>query len=206
MKKLIFFFLLLPLFTKAQINIYNTSLLDSTKTQLYKYASNYLKVKSSDKYTILLAAKSKVSYLGNNKFDVMPSEDGVDTIWVYSKGKLALTRVFSIDTVSEPIARVANTMDTILSVRQILTNPFLGVMLPGSNFKSNFVISSFTTIVTTQNDEEIIDKSLSNNLTPDQIKTIKNLGRGDRILFQDIIGGGPDSRRHKLPNFRIHIK
>lgn len=135
---LLFFF---PIIAEAQIELFNTSLIDSTKGKLYAQHFNILKIypyiQSSD---IDIRSKySRIIYRYSNTFTVAPTRSGLDTISIYRNNKLIYTKIFEVDTLPEPVVRIGNLLDTILHKYQILAQPHLRIFFPKTDYVTNFV-------------------------------------------------------------------
>lgn len=209
MKYLLRYFLFLPLCSYGQTEVYNVDLIDSTRHQLFRYAQNDLLIRSAYDIDMIKFANSESSFqsLDNRRVRVYVKNSGYDTMKLYSKGKLVYISPFDIDTLPYPVARVGNFLDTVLSFNQILLNPYLSVLFPGTNYQGRYFVFQFTMI--TENlagDISQTEGGDNNRFSTRQLEVIKTLRTGDRIHFPYITGGGPDSRLQKLPPFTITIK
>jgi hypothetical protein len=200
---------LFPLVVVGQINIVNKSLVDTTKHQLYRALDNTIIISGVKTYKniVLKSGKAKVEHIENTIFLLRPFQTGSDTLRLFADNKLLYTWPCIIDTIPYPIVRIADQMDTVLTVQQILLSPFLSVHFPATNWNHRFRVFSFSTLLFQVSEgNEIEESSPSNQFTERQIKIFRQLKKGDRIFFDNIRGGGPDSRIQKFPPFTVHIK
>jgi hypothetical protein len=209
MKYFLRYLFLLPVYSFAQTEVYNTDLFDSTKRQLFQFDQNELFIRSP--YNIdkieFVNSKSNFSSLHNGRFRVYVYRSGSDSIKLYSKGKLVYISPFQIDTVGNPVARVGYYVDTLLSLNQILLNPCLNVLFPGTNYRGRYFIFHFTmTIEYLSGVVSPTEATDFNRFSTRQLEAIKTLQPGDQLHFTYVAGGGPDGRIRKLPPFTITIK
>jgi hypothetical protein len=203
---LLFFF---PIIAEAQIELFNTSLIDSTKGKLYAQHFNILKIypyiQSSD---IDIRSKySRIIYRHSNTFTVDPTRSGLDTISIYHNNKLIYSKVFEVDTPPEPIVRVGNLIDTILHKNQILAQPYLRIFFPKTDYVTDYYIRQFEMKITEIGGELLLyEKSINNKFTAKQISTINKLKKGDKILFDGIVVMSAGSRARSVPAFTVIIK
>jgi len=200
---------LFPLITLGQIKIVNNDLVDKTRHQLFRAFDNSIEISgvNTQKDIVLKGNSVNVEHLENARFIVRPFRRGSDTLRLFAGNKLLYSWPCIIDTIPYPIVRIAKQMDTVLTVQQILLSPFLSVHFPASNWDHRYRVYSFSTMIfQTSVDDEIEELSPSNRFTDRQMKIFQQLKRGDRILFDNMRGGGPDSRTQKFPSFSVHIK
>lgn len=200
---------LFPLIVIGQINIVNKTLVDTTKHQLYKSIENTIIISGAKRYKniMLKANKVEVVHLESTVFILRPFRSGLDTLRLFANNKLVYIWPCIIDTIPNPIVRIANQMDTILTVRQILFSPFLSVHFPETNWDHRWRIYSFSTVIAQVSEgNEFENSSPSSRFTNQQMKIFQQLKKGDKILFENIRGGGPDSRTVKFPSFIVLIK
>lgn len=202
-------FLLLTLKSFSQVKVYNTSLIDTTVNQLYTGIENLLSVKAPEVKGSLSfqATKLRVQSFERDIYIARALETGRDTLKVLYRGKSLLQWPLTIDTLPPPVARIGVYQDTVLSVQQILGQPFLGVVFPAANWKSGWIVSEFMAqFEDTENDQKIKLPGTGNSLSEAQLKMIRKLKAGERIVFDTIYGYGPGGRRSKFPELRIYIK
>jgi hypothetical protein len=147
-------FILSSLIAYEQIKFNNISSLDKDDAVLYIGVENYIEISGINARagkTAFNVTHSEISKVEGNRYFLRVFSQKPDTLKFYQNGHLSLKEVFSVNVIPYPVARLANSNDTILSVAQIKINPFLSVVIPGCNHKHDFQIMSFnaTTISAT---------------------------------------------------------
>lgn len=192
----------------SQVRIYNSNLTDTSSFVLYEWSENYIVIEPgrvSGKIT-LQATRSQVASSGSNEFRLRPYSTGTDTIKIYIDNKLAATKLFISQTLPDVVAGIGHNADTVLTVGQVLANPFLKTVYRGPLYKSNIVITSFEMSGITKDGDEFLEYAPGNIFTHVQIEILKNLSPGGKILFTGIRAMGPDSRPRLLKPFTLTIR
>ena len=98
-------------------------------------------------------------------------------------------------------------MDTVLSVRQILLQPYLSVIDTKVSAERQWYIAGFTTMVHRKDeDSQVNGEGEFKKLSAKQIALIELLKPGDTIFFHNIRGEMSDGRLTKLPSFTVVIQ
>jgi hypothetical protein len=208
MKYLGLLFFLAPISAKAQTDIFNISLYDSTKPVLYSPVENRLRIKgvNTDESTTsitngLLTRINRNYFLASVK---VPGE--TTTIKIERKGRIILIKEFKTDTLPGIRAAVGYIYDSTATVNKILSNPFLTA---GCHCDYNMNISIFSFSMAIKQPgivEESFEINADNKLTKQQIEEIKKCNPGDKLMFSGIRAGEADGRTRKLEPFTITIK
>ena len=155
----------------------------------------------------LTASRSSIKPLGSNVFKVYPDKSGTDTIRVYANKKMIYSAMFIVEKVPDPIGRIGGFLDTILTVPQILSSPYLSIIFPSSNYKGNFVITGFSMRAKNIHGEMIFyEIEPTNQFSSRQIQIITRLHAGDKLYFDDIKVSCPGGRTRMLWPFTTIIK
>lgn len=143
----ILFLILSKLSTFGQIQMYNSSLRDSTKKLLYIGVDNKINLSGiKDRKNIKListSGKCTMDKLVENIFNIQPTTEVGDTLRVLVDDSIALMEIYEIKRVGDPIAILANTQDIYLTKDQIKSFPFLSVVIPECYHKIDFRIISY---------------------------------------------------------------
>jgi hypothetical protein len=125
-----------------------------------------------------------------------------------SFGQVNDSRINTKDSLFNQITvRVGNLKDTLLSVRQILLQPYLSVMNLHAVKSERWFIAGFSTLIfRKEDDSQFIETGELRNLSAKQIAYIRTLKKGDTIHFDDIRGERIDGRNVKLPSFTVVIQ
>ena len=200
---------LFPIFLNAQVNIVNRSLIDSSLNIAYCGVENVIELtgyKGSGKISSL-ATNGTLTELGQHKYVLKPSKEGDCLISFHNDRKKIITKTFRCDSLKGELKiRLARVTDTVATIHQILANPFLISEIPGSYYKSPVYITSFVATFIAVNFDSLRTEATEHLLTQEQVNIVKQLHRGDKILFQNIYFFWPDGRRRKYPPFVITIK
>jgi hypothetical protein len=197
----------------AQFMLKNFSLTDSDQHVLYIGVTNELKLEGMpDKKNIEIIMDGRVFEEMHGFFPVMVSKPGTARIDVYQKVKngkqLLLSKVFQVQTLAIPSTRIAGSTDSLFSAAAILVNPQLDVFFPGSVFKSDISVLSFSITITDKNGETILEETSSpgNRLTAAMIDKVKILKPGDKLFFDNIRAVSRDGRTIKMPAFSVYVR
>jgi hypothetical protein len=197
---------------KAQIQIINQSLTDTTKNFLYIGAENHILI--SGKGFNEVTNPIQISGGGASIYKQASNDYLVRTtvvtdeckIWITNKnGKTIAEKKFNVRYIPEFEVTLAGFKDTTLSRNKILLNSFLSVILPNCYYQHNFLVTAFTATFIENNDSIVIVTN-GNLLSQEQKDWIKKTNSGSRIWFNDIRAVGPDSRTRKLKPFWIIIE
>lgn len=204
--------LLFPIFLNAQITISNLSLTDTTQNIFYIGIDNTIKISgkqydpANQKHVIMggggtLQKKEKGVYI------VRVQEETDDCkIWITLNNRPVSKHHFRVRKIGDYVVRYSGLKDSIATINQLLINPFIYVDIPGSYYKHNINITSFSATFIIHSVDSLETLSTSNRLTAEQIETIKKLIPGNKIYFNNIYAVSPDGRRRRLTSFTITIK
>jgi gliding motility-associated protein GldM len=136
----------------------------------------------------------------------IPPESFETTISIYADGKFMGSQAFRIRSLPNPIARVIGADDGKISVRRMMTNPFLLCTLPEwVEFQYDFRVTSFTMAVPRGGGEVLVERSESQMFTERMKNIIQSLRTNDVVLFRDINVRGPEGpRRIEAINITIN--
>jgi len=148
-----------------------------------------------------------ITDLGKNQYILRPENKGECIISFYNKGQKIVSKVFKIDTLGNLIARLAGIRDSFATVQEIISNPFLILEFPKTIFKHNFYIRSFVLSMDPLGFEDANPFEIVGNTIPSYVtKRIKEMHKGDWLVFEQIIVLCPDCIARKISPFRLIIK
>ena len=127
MKRLIinvFFFL--PIIVSAQVKLLNTNLTKPDSGILYFSTENRINISGlANLDNIKFATSLSKLDRKKNDFILMPERVGIDTIKIYKNNKLILKTFFKVVKINDPIAKLVSTSDSVITVNEILGNPYI---------------------------------------------------------------------------------
>lgn len=209
------FFCLFSIELNAQIDLKNLKLTDSNLNILYRGIENRILVTGLEFDTTLKLIstnsqvhRSEINFNNKNYFYLSPSSLKDDTLKLYKRNKLLLTKIYKVEIVGNPKIQFGNTSDTVLSVKQILSNPKLNVVIPNSYYKHQFVVWNFNLYYYNSNNELIYQIENLNNYKFSEFEKpfIEKLQSGDKMIFKRIIVTGPDCENRRLSDLTLTIK
>lgn len=201
-----FAFIILYKLPFAQIAVISESVIHPDSNILYIGVDNIIKVSGINNYKIL-STNSEVNKIQKDKFNIRVSNFGESIIKLYKNRKLTFSKVFRIDVIHTPIPQLGTIVDSFSTVREILIDPSLQLVLRGSSYKHSFQIVRFDITIIRVNGDTISKGNVVGNLIPaNQLNIIQRLGDGDHLYFSNIYGTCPDCRRFKFSPFKIQIK
>ena len=205
----LFIVIMLPFLGVCQLKIVNESITSKDSAVVYIGIKNILKVEGAQDISKwkVTATSAEISIV-NNTIMLEESRVGYDTLRIYNNKKLLSTNVFRVDKINNPVALLAYTFDTVISLNRILANPYLTVKIPGSLYDFQAGVISFQcSLMKAQSNRYLFTDFISGNkLTSDMLSNIRKLFPGDKIIFDEIhaVSSGGDTR--KLPRVTITIK
>ena len=205
-------FVLSAMCIKAQVSISNLSLTDTSQNIFYIGVENVIKI-SGKQYD---PAIHKLAIMGGGG-TLLKKEKGVYIVRVQDEthdcnisirvnNKGVSKHHFRVRKIGDIVARYGGLKDSTATVNYLLANPFIYVDIPGSYYKHNINITSFSATFIGGDFDSLVTVSTGTRLTTQQIEIIKKLKSGNKIYFNNIYAVGPDSRRRKLSPFTIIIK
>ena len=198
-----------PVIVFSQIKIVNQDLLNTDAAIVYKGIPNHLKIEGIlDINQMKITTTNSTFKTEKNVLTVDESKIGFDTIRIYSNKKLIFTSIFRVDKINNPVAQLAFTLDSVISLNRILANPYLSVKIPGYLSEINFGIVAFQCSLQKANSSNYIfsDDVSGNKLTKNMLDLIQKMVTGDKIIFDEIKAFGPGGDIRKLPGFTVTIK
>ncbi|MFN8289729.1 MAG: GldM family protein [Chitinophagaceae bacterium] len=196
----------------GQVQVINLSLTDSSLNYFYIGADNLLKVnwKGIDPLTAtisVLDGAGRITKTDDTHFfvQVITVTDSCRLEIRQKGGKLLFGRYYKCRVINPVIARPGNLSDSVVTVKEVLINPYITALSPGCFYDLRYQIVSFSTDIIHDGETAFI-AAYGNLFNPEQLKLIKTLVHGDQIYFHDIRINYADSRTSQLPPFRIYIK
>jgi hypothetical protein len=202
---------LLPCFLQGQITVYNSSLRDTTKNELYCGLENDIVINGINEkdYTAKISS-GRLNKISGFVYRVIPicideKNQQNDTVFIYKKGKLVFSRVFigKVYCWDNPYFQLGSRKDSLLSVQEIVASPTLKIKYLKCNYKNqnplHDVVNGFNIQIQSQQTKEVLysrEIQWWDFLSSEDIKEIKKLQSGDKIIFSEIktIGAGSCGR------------
>ena len=211
--KLFFYFLLVSngnLF--AQIRVENTCLTDKTRKIIYAGIPNPIEIyfpDSTEFYSVKTSsAKCSINHLKQiNRLSYSIYYPAImigktDTIDFYYHDSLIASVPFEIKRIADPVVRLTESMDTILTLEQVIDNDYLMCILPNCYYRSSMqVISARVTLIHNNRKKTITFSGgwFSEFTRFDKLRT------GDKLHFDKIRAVSSDSCTRSLGSFTITI-
>ncbi len=239
----IFLLLFFPLTVLSQVNIRNLKLIDPDMNMLYIGFDNKIEISGINvDTTVLLTSSSGEAKRLNwdtTKFIVRVRRPGTDTLKLYKDSILILQKIFQIKIIGNPVAYLGNISDTIVSTKEIISNPQVNAFISDCYYDHRYYVYAFELSVIKSGDttdthkkikifdtfydidpktgetkkifklnlERVSNKSSSGNqLTKKQLKHIKRLKNGDKVIIHKIAAGCADCRTRRLQPIILTIK
>lgn len=195
------------LLCSAQLKLFNKNLLNPDSNILF-LLDNYLELSDTSNFSAVKIASSNSNvYRIGKSFCIHPKSLANDTIKVYRNNRLVLSKSYTIQKSNDYKVQLAFINDTIMSVNSILSNPLLSLKYIDGIQKMDFQIESYKCILEIKGEQNIKFGEIGGAyLTQDLLSFIKKMKAGDKIIFNDITAGCPNSRRRLLSQFRVTIK
>lgn len=188
--------LFVPIIMVGQVEITNASLSKPNLKLLYIGIDNKIEISGLKTMVNLNLIASQGSAKGNEAgvFYVKASSITPDTLKLYQNNKLILTEIYEVRKIGEIVPRFGNLKDTIASVRQILRNTTLYAVIPECYIIPLFQIRSFNVTIWRAHGQILLPTESNRGpfLSPVQIRMIKELRKGDKIMFTRIELTCPD--------------
>ncbi|TDH17816.1 hypothetical protein EXU57_24825 [Segetibacter sp. 3557_3] len=200
----------LPVVVLGQLQLINRDLTNPDMSLLYSGIENHLTIVGQNDFSgfrLTSATKSDITIKAETIVIIPITNAGLDTLSLFKGKKLLLTKVFKVTRLSDPIAQLAFTSDTVISVNKILANPFLTAIFPNSIYKTDIVIKFFECYIYKKNGERNVFSTAGNRLSEEMLTAIKNLSSRDELVFNDIKAGiAPVFGTRKLPSIKLAIR
>lgn len=196
----------------GQIRVINRSLTDSTLNYFYLAMENVVEVNWKNNTpgaaTLSISGEgSRIIKIDESHYYIMVSAitDSCRLRIMQKGGKLLFDQYYKCREINPLTARLGSLSDSVLTIKQILVNPFILAVSPGCYYKLNFSITSFTAEFM-HDGEMSVTFTAGNKFSEEQLMLTNRLISGDQIYFSRIVGTFPDSKGRLLPPFRIYIK
>ena len=181
-----------PLFVVGQPKLINRDLTNSDTSLLYAGTENHLTFTGLNDLSgirIRSSNKSHVSVQANDILIRPATSTEFDTLSIFKGKKLLLTKAYKIERLSYPIAQLAFTSDTTISLNRILANPFITTKIPNTLYKPDIRIQHFDCHLYTKKVAHRIFSTTGNKLSEEMIAAIKRTSSKDEIIFENIVVG-----------------
>ena len=205
MKKVISFLLfLLPIALSAQIDIFNLSLTDSSLNYIYMGVENKLRVTglaNTDNIKLVLSnGKTVQDTIEKNIFYARVSNFNIDTAKLYRNDSLILKKEFVNTKINAAKTIFAGLTDSTATVDQIFSGKaVLDFTIPLCEYNFNTTISSFKVVFMRKNGFVLKTYLVKGNqLSGEQLIVLKQLEKGDKIIFTEIKTPSPALYIRKL--------
>jgi len=206
--------LFIPFVASAQVVINNVRLTVPQMNILYIGVENIIEVSGLNDFSELELKSSTAQISINNRsktmnqFLVDAGYVGSDTLQLYQFGKLILTRIYENRSIPMPVPQLGDLSDSTAFVIQILRNPTLNIVFPDCYFAPGFRVTKFNLTLIHSAGDTIKKYSITEGfqLLSGQIKAIRKLKTGDKILFTGIITTCPNCMNQILKPYEIVIK
>lgn len=187
----------------------NLSLTDSSLRILYIGVENRLQisgVKNPEGIVLtLVGGGGSIIKVEKSRYIVHATAQGIATLSVYQKGKLAKTIDFKVMILGILKAGLNGVWNKPMRKSEILFDPHLTLTIDSSWLKHNTKVVSFT-MRTELNGDSIFLDSENNQLTPQQLAVIRQLSTGSKVVFERIRTNGPEGRTVTFYSFWIKIE
>ena len=142
-----------------------------------------------------------------NDFILMPERVGIDTIKIYKNNKLILKTFFKVVKINDPIAKLVSTSDSVITVNEILGNPYVTGRIPNCSYKMRFNLRSFKVCVVKRGGERLYFHSQGNKLSDECLKIVAKMSTGETLEFEEISTAmGDVGCPRELPDFSVKIR
>jgi GldM C-terminal domain len=202
-------FLISPIFLCGQQAVINTSLKTRDTAILYLGVENNLLVLPSDKITYFNVKVNGTPLKRIDSFYVyQPSQKGTDTIQVYRHSTLVNSKIFKVDTISDPKLYVANSTLRQLKKSELLQSPYLVFKRTNCYYNANCIVWSFECVIQNRSKgSRYFEGGRYGKFTDEMIKEIKILNSGDIIKFDRIrVGCSPGYCPRAIDSIEIKIE
>ncbi len=190
---------------KGQIRCWQPMLLDSNSKILYIGIFNRVSFSGLPKESTMTLTNGEIYQNGNSyNFIVSSVEDAV--LEISQSGKVIFTQTFKPIILGDPKARIGKIDKQVASVEEVLASPFLTANIDNCLLKRWYTVMSFKANMFSKVQSGNIN--FQNNgyfFSDDLILYIKQLKRGDKIIFDDIKVRCPDCRTRILNPIAITI-
>jgi hypothetical protein len=191
----------------AQVKITNQTSAKPEAEILFYQAENHLMIGDlKDLSGMKVTAANSEVRINKDHIIIVPKKVGTETYQIYKSGRLISTNSFQVIKIGDPVAQLAFTRDTIISLNRILANPYVTITVPGSLYKFAAEITSFECVITTTGNEKKQFRNVGQKLNDDLLSFLKKVSPGTRLDFDNIkcMSAGGDIK--SLPSFSIIVK
>ena len=140
------------LLSYGQIEIKNFSLIYPDMNLLYVGIENHIEItgiKDTTNLTLTSVTGEVLKFKSHksNEFLLKQQYTKADTLRLYQAGKLILTKIYEVKSIGYPIAQLGKITDSIATVKEILAEPILCVVIPDCYYDHRFQIISFESLI-----------------------------------------------------------
>ena len=200
--------LLFPLICLGQISVKNTSLTQTDTNILYRTIDNRLLITGKPQNAVVAITGCCLTKLSDSVYSVQVEKAGEKRIVIRQYGTVLFRKKFKVLPISFfPVAQVGYQKDTLLTISEILRNPFLNIAVPNTLYHYSGNILRFKLEIIDRLDHIIMQELITegNALTTLQKEIIHSLSTGDKLVFKSIIVSESSARLTAL-QLNIYIK
>lgn len=198
----------------GQINLYNSSLTDTTESILYQGYDNYLKVEGLEQSNLLIVTKDQdtLRYHADAFHYYYPSKRGSDTLTILKNNVKISEKLFVIKHLRSPTIFLGNIRDSVVTKKQLLSNPGFTVSYEPQFAKSNFRVLNFKGFISYSKDRRFIIQPMHDTFRSKfnkiDLSAIERMKSGDILVIEyvDIICPSCGALRKETPYLRFKIK
>lgn len=203
------FLLIFSLHGFGQVEIINMAVTNPSVNVFYIGVDNRIKLKlpsNSFGYKVTVTgAASSLTKISDNEYIIRVSGKDTCLVALTRNSKIILTKKYITEFLGSPVATLNGILDTAVSTNRILLNPFLTVIIPNSHFKHGIRVLAFQAVFIIR-DDSVVTNSTDHSFSDEQIKLVKQLVTGDKVLFNSIRGSCASSRTQTLQPFWIKVQ
>jgi hypothetical protein len=197
----------------AQVSVKNVDLVEGAPNVLYESWDNKVQILGLDSADLrdLTTSNGTISRSNNawNTFTIRCKTGDSAILTIRAKGHKKTQTQFAIQKLNGATHVSLGTLtDTIATINEILSDPYLHVSLPKTYLKEWFRVVRFSLDLTSSSGSVMarFEDSRGNALTQRQMDQIKLLEPGDELRFTEMIATCPECALRSLGTMTIHIK
>jgi len=155
----------------------------------------------------LRVSQGEIIPKNNCEYDFKIFKIGKIQIEFYNKkNKKLLGKVdYRVKNIPDPIISIGDKKVGVVNKNILLVQNGLNIYIDGFDFDARFHISSFNVIMIRKKELLYEEKTKSPYFTNETKERFKSLITGDKILFEDIVVTGPDSKIRKLASVEFLV-
>jgi len=112
---------------------------------------------------------------------------------------------FRVRKVPDPVAYIAGIREGNIPKANLIASSVIIPKLENFEFDLNFIVTSFTFVMSMAGNELVEKAATGNKLTQDMINMIQNAKRGQKCYIENIKAKGPDGRERSLGTISLRI-